>query len=175
MKSIRITASACLLLASAACGRDTVTDPGLDRATVAGVYNLTAFSFDPQGSLPPVDIRTRLGTQVAPQMIVTLGGLLQFIAQDPVTGLTITANGTYTTTVAGIAVLFDSNAPYRQLLLSRQMEFTFTQQANTLTFSGVAPDGVLRARLVALVPELQNEQLLDPTPGTLAITLVREG
>ena len=167
-----ITAAMVAALAFAACD-DEPAGPRLERAEVAGFYDLTVFTFDPQGLLPPLDLRARLGTQVPPRMIVTADGNLQLTVQDPATGLTVTADGSFSTTATGIIVTFAENAPFRDLLLSRSMEFEFSAADETLSFSGQAPQGVPRARLLAIAPELADEQLLDPTPGMLQIVLER--
>lgn len=152
------------------CG-DGTTAPVLDRDVVAGTYALTTLTFDPQGSLPEADIRARLGTNV--QMILAPTGTVQIVYQDPVTNLFTTIQGTYRTTAAGIRVDFPSNAGHGSLLLPRRLDLTFNQAAGTLSFDGDAPDGVDRARLQQLVPDLANEQLLNPTPGRLRVTFTR--
>lgn len=164
-------ASAVLLafLTLAACD-DGPSEPVLDRSEVAGTYALTAFTFDPQGSLPAVDVAATFGASVPAQMFVFDDGRLQFVAQEAGGGL-ITADGAYNTTASGIRITFAENTRFRDLLLSRVMAFDYA--AGTLTFSGPAPEGVPRARLVALFPQLADEQLLDPVPGSLQITLTR--
>jgi hypothetical protein len=161
-----------LIAAFAACGDDDPTEPNLDRDDVAGLYAITNMSFDPQGSLPAVDIDSRFGTQFPGQMNVLTTGNVQVIAQNAANEQVVTVNGTYATTPTGIDVTFGENSGYRDLLLSRRMEFTFNATAGTLSFSGDVTD-ISRARLIALVPELEDEQLLDPTPGQLTLTLTR--
>jgi hypothetical protein len=174
MKLHRIGVLAMAGLTVIACDDDDgPTEPRLDRADVAGVYTLTTFTFDPQGSLPAVDIKAGLGTTIPSQMIVTADGRLQFLVQDAQSGLTITASGDYETTSSGIRIEFDDNGRYEDLLMSQRMELEFSETAGTLSFSGAAPDGVPRARLLAFAPQLQDEQLLDPTPGTMELTLTR--
>lgn len=165
-----VPAAALLVLALAACD-DEPAGPRLERAEVSGFYDVSLFTFDPQGSLPAIDLRARLGTQVPPRMIVTADGNLQFTLQDPATGLAVTADGRYSTTATGIIVTFVDTEPYRDVFLSQSMQFEYSEVEGTLTFSGPAPQGVRRARLLALAPELADEQLLDPTPGTLVLVL----
>src|SRR5690606_4827518 len=144
----------------------------IPRDVVVGTYAITSITFDPQGSLPPVDIHTRFGTTIPASVIVSSNGTLQFIVQDAATQQLITVNGTYRTTSTGIDVTFPASSQFQQILLSERMAFTFHEAASTLTFSGEVDD-ISRARLIALVPELADEQLLDPTPGTLSVTLTR--
>jgi hypothetical protein len=160
-----------LALAATACGGDDGSGPSIDMQAVAGSYALTTLAFDPQGSLPETDIRAVLNTSV--QMILASTGAVQVVYQDPTSGLFTTIGGTYRTTSTGARVDFAAGSPYPSLLLSRQMNFAYDSTAHTLSFSGSAPDGVTRARLVALVPALASEQLLDPVPGTLRVTFTK--
>jgi hypothetical protein len=153
------------------CGDDSPTEPpGLDLSAVVGTYNLTRLSFDPQGSLPITDVLPTLG-QNNVQLILTQSRTAQVIFQDPITSLFTTLPGTFRTTESGIRLDFASNAGYQQLLFSRRMEFTLS--GTSLLFDAAAPDGVSRARLIQLVPALENEQLLEPTPGNLRVTFAR--
>lgn len=161
------TGLAILVALAGACGDDGPSGPTLDINLVAGTYNLTVLTFDPQGILPQNDIRATLGT--APQLILNTSGAAQIVYQDPATNLFTTIAATYRTTADGIRLDFASNSPYASLLLSRRMDFTFSSSPKTLTFEGEAPDGVSRARLIQLVPQLANEQLLDPVPGVLRV------
>ena len=161
-----ITVALAGLLLTAACG-DSPSEPTLDIADIAGTYALTQLTFDPQGVLPETDIRTVLGT--SPQLIVTVNKTAQILYQDPVTGLFVTIPASVRTTPTGLHIDFDSGSAYPGLLLSRRMDFTFTLGTRMLAFSGDAPDGVSRQRLVQLVPAWANEQLLDPVPGTLRV------
>jgi hypothetical protein len=71
-------------------------------------------------------------------------------------------------------VTFDDSSPYATLLLSRRMDFVLdTTAIRRLVFDDGAQDGVNRARLVQLEPELADEQLLNPVPGTLAVVFTR--
>ena len=162
---------ALLLIGAAACDDDP-SEPNIPRDDVVGTYAITSITFDPQGSLPPVDIHTRFGTTIPASVIVSSNGTLQFIVQDAATQQLITVNGTYRTTSTGIDVTFPASSQFQQILLSERMAFMFNEAASTLTFSGEVDD-ISRARLIALVPELADEQLLDPTPGTLSVTLTR--
>jgi len=165
------------IVALAACnGGDEPLEPGIDVGEVTGTWALTQLAFDPQGVLPETDILTLLGT--TPQLIVTPAKVAQLVFQDPVTHLYTTANGSVRTTPTGIRVDFDKGAGYGSLLLSRQMtyelQYSFDQSIPVLVFNGNPPDGVSRQRLVGIVQDWQQEQLLDPVPGTLRVTFTRE-
>jgi len=163
-------------LALAACGGDQPLEPGIDVAEVTGTWALTQLAFDPQGVLPETDILTRLGT--SPQLIVTPAKVAQLVFQDPITHLFTTANGKVVTTPTGMRIDFDKGTAYATLLLSRQMTFelqySFDRSIPVLVFNGNPPDGVSRQRLVGIVPDWQQEQLLDPVPGTLRVMFTRE-
>jgi hypothetical protein len=152
---------------------DGPTGPALDRAEVAGAYGLTELTFDPQGSLPLTDIRERISPQHRPTLTLTAEGQAQLSFLDPVTNLIRTVEGTFATNPGGVRVNFGSNTQYRLFLLSRVMELTFSAESGTLSFAGTSTDGVLRDRLRALVPEWQDEQLHNPTPGELSIVFTR--
>jgi hypothetical protein len=159
----------CAVVAASAlaCGGDPSTP---SRPEVAGSYMLTQLLFDPQGVLPQVDILPRLGG-MAPRLVLAPAGEAQLIFEDPATGLITTVNGRYTTPQGGVRMDFGEGTGFRSVLLSRRM--TFSSSATTITFDGDAPDGVVRQRLVQLVPEWSGEQLLDPVPGRLTVTFTR--
>lgn len=164
-------AIALVALLAAACDDDPA-GPVIDVSLVTGTYNMTTLEFDPQGSLGEVDALDALGTQ--PQLIVSPTGTVQVIYQDPSTNLFTTITGSFRTNTTGARLTFDENAPYATLLLSRRMDFVLdTTATRRLTFQGAAPDGVNRARLIELDPDLADEQLLNPVPGTLEVTFTR--
>jgi hypothetical protein len=152
-----------------ACDDDGPTEPNLSRAEVSGTYTITAMTFDPQGSLPAVDVFAEFGEDPPPRITLTENGTVQVLVQDPVTDLAITVPGTYTTTSTGVRITF--SGPFADLLLSNVMQLDYDD--GTLTFSGTATGGVSRARLVAIFPDLEEEQLLDPVPGSLTLTATR--
>ncbi len=169
--AIRFLVVALPALFAAGCD-DSPTEPeGIPIAEVIGSYDLTTLTFDPQGSLPESDVRARLGADNV-QLILASNRSAQIVYQDPLSGLFTTITATFRTTATGVRIDFNSGSPYRQLLLSRQMEFT--RSGASLTFAGDSPDGVARDRLIELVPDFEGEQLLDPTPGTLQVTFTRE-
>lgn len=172
MKSLkRAMVLGCLvaLPGAVACGDDSPTGPpGLDRSEVAGTYGLTILSFDPQGSLAEVDLRDRLVVQ-DPSLQLTQDGVAQLAFRDPSTDLLVTVNGTYNTTATSVRINFGEETQHRRLLLPDAPEFTFQAGAEaSLTFQSTEPT-VSRERLVELVPEFEDEQLLDPVPGVLEV------
>lgn len=152
----------------AGCGGDPA---GPSRGEVAGTYALSALVFDPQGVLPAVDVMERLAGQ-PPRLVLAPGGEAQLVFEDPATGLITTSNGNYSTPAAAVRIDFGPGTAYRTILLSRRMTFTDDGEG-TLTFDAAAPDGVDRQRLIQLVPEFQDEQLLDPVPGQLTVVFTR--
>lgn len=164
MRSTKLVLSALLVFA---CGGDA---SGPSRP-VAGTFQLASLSFDPQGVLPEVDLRARLGADMMPRLVLAPGGEAQLVFEDPATGLITTVTGSYSTPQGGVRVDFGTNTAYRNVFLSRRM--TFTEGTGGLTFDGEAPDGIDRQRLVQLVPEFADEQLLDPVPGRLVVAFTR--
>lgn len=163
MRVFRVVMVAIPLLS---CGGDAA---GPSRSEVAGSYQLTALTFDPQGSLPGVDALERLGASA--RLVLAPGGEAQLVFEDPETGLITTANGTYSTPQSAVRIDFGTNTASQLVLLSRRM--TFGAAGATLRFDGASPDGVARERLVQLVPEYADEQLLDPVPGLLVVEFTR--
>ncbi len=157
-----------LAVALAACESDSA-GPDLDRNEVAGTYDLTTLAFDPQGSLPEVEVDSLFGGLLEPRILLTTTGDVQLFYTDPVTGLGRTVDGTYRTTSTGARITFDAGGNFPDLFLSETTQFTFNASARTLSFTGDAGTAVARDRLVTLVPELEEEQLLDPVPGTLRV------
>jgi hypothetical protein len=153
-----------------ACGGDPA---GPARAELAGTYHLTALTFDPQGVLPEVDVLPRLGGADVPRLVLAPAGEAQLIFQDPATGLIRTADGVYSTPQVGVRIDFGTGTAHQAVLLSRLMTFTWSESDQTLTFSGASPDGVVRERLIELVPEWSNEQLFNPVPGQLQVVFTR--
>lgn len=154
-------------LATMSCGGDVA---GPSRPELAGSYELTALTFDPQGSLPGVNILDRLSE--APRLVLAPGGEAQLVFEDPETGLITTTNGSYSTPESAVRIDLGAENTFRSVLLSRRMTFV-DAGAMTLRFEGEAPDGVTRERLVQLVPEFADEQLLDPVPGQLVVEFTR--
>lgn len=165
-----MTRSAAVLMAAAlvvlACGSDP-SSPA--RTDVAGTYDLTQLRFDPQGVLPEVDLFARLGAENLPRLVLAPAGEAQLIFRDPATGLITTTTGSYSTPEEGARIDFGSDPAFRRVFLSRRMTFIHSESPGTLSFDAAAPEGVDRQRLLELVPEWADEQLLDPVPGRLIV------
>jgi hypothetical protein len=163
---------AILLAASVvmACGGDPA---GPSRPELAGTYRLTDLRFDPQGVLPEVDILPRLGGAEVPRLVLAPDGQAQLIFEDPATGLIRTADAIWSSPQEGVRIDFGAGTAHRAILLSRRLVLTDDAATGTLRFQGQAPEGVDRARLLQLVPEWQDEQLLDPVPGQLTVAFRR--
>lgn len=164
-----VALGALVAVLATACDDDSPTGPpGLERSEVVGTYGLTVLRFDPQGSLEEVDLRDRLLVQ-NPSLQLTQAGVAQLAFRDPSTDLLVTVNGTYTTTATSVRMDFSQQTQHRLLLLPDQPEFQFEGgQEASLTFQSTDAT-VSRARLVELVPEFEDEQLLDPVPGLLEV------
>lgn len=159
-----------------ACGDSDPVDPNIPRAELAGSYQLTQLQFNPQGSLPAVDLKQRIDSLGKPMPSLTLhtDGTLQLFFQEPGSTHLRLVNGTFRTTTTGAVLdLGDNAAFYRTIMLSRHM--TFTRHAdNSLGFAAEAPNGVQKESLFVLVPEWSGEPLVDPVPGQLNVTFARQ-
>lgn len=173
MKRWTITAVAALLMIA---GCDGNSDPfQIEQIQLRGQYELTELSFDPQGVLPLVELKDRVGTNL-PRLVLARNLRAQLIVTDT-SGLTSLANGAYASTHPdSVRLDFGSNPSiYGRILMSQSMRFFRSEGSASLKFSGTPPDGLSRQRLLDLVPEFQGEQLLDPVPGVLTITFTRIG
>ena len=165
--SAAILAPLVLALGAVGCGDDDPSGPGLTLEAVAGLYDPTELTFDPQGSPPPGDILAQIqATQ--PQLVISHTGGFQVAFLDPVTGFIRTPGGVATPTTAGVRLVFNSQADADLLLLPRTLDLVHDGEG-TLSFSGSVT--VPRSRLMTLFPELyEGEAFQDPTPGTLIVT-----
>jgi len=161
-----------LVLAPLAACSDSTSPDESEVEAVAGTYALTTLRFDPQGVLPDQNLLAALGTDNA-QLILTINRAAQVVYRDPLSQLFVTIPGDFQRTADGVRLQWNQDSAYREFFLSRSMDFTFDVGPGTFRFDGEAPDGVSRARLQALVPEFQGEQLLDPTPGRLRVTFTK--
>ena len=151
------------------CGGD---PSGPARTDLAGNYLMAELRFDPRGSLPEVDLLPALGAGDAPRLTLVADGRAQLILQDPATGLLTTADGSYSTPGSAVRLAFESGGAFEAVLLSRQMTFEAVEDGR-LEFRDEAPDGVARQRLIELMPDWADEQLLDPVPGSLQVVFTR--
>jgi hypothetical protein len=150
------------------CGGDP-SEPS--RQDLAGTYVLTQLRFDPQGVLPEVDLLARLDVTDV-QLVLAPEGQAQ-LRYTTGTGLVTTVGAVYSTPVTGVRIHFDAGPGLRTVLLPARVTFDYAEATETLTFDGEAPDGVDRQRLLELVPEWSDEQLLSPVPGRLIVSFAR--
>lgn len=144
----------------------------LPRDTVAGIYTLTELSFDPQGSLPEVDILPRLDPAFLPELVVgRTSNVFQLIFRDPVTGNFRTVDGTMTVLRSGIRIDFPAGDTIAaKLLFPGSMTFEFQDTADVQLLFDRDDVSVQLPRLRELVPEFADEPLTDPVPGRLQAT-----
>jgi len=153
--------------AAAACGSKSPTGPTIDTSLVAGIYTPTVLSFDPQGSLPSVNLLDAIGQEIQPYLSVGTDGRFFFLFIDNQTKVPLLADGSYKALENGIRLSFNDASQAEMLLLPKQIDLTFDQNAGTLSFSGDVQAS--RTRLFHLVPDWQNEPLADPVPGALTV------
>jgi hypothetical protein len=152
----------------AACGGKDVTGPAQDRALVAGVYHLSALSFDPQGSLPKTDIIGRLAPADRPELVLSrTEDTFQAITRDPSSGKFVEVVGTYTVLDGQVRLSFKRAEDAQRFFLPQQVDLVFDKTA--MTFSYHANTAVSLVRLRELVPEFRTEQLPDPVLGELVL------
>ena len=157
----------------AGCGGDDGTGPAFTLDQVAGVYDPVKLTFDPQGSVPPADILAALvSSGIEPELNIARTGAFDIFFRDPDTGEVTLLEGHAEATSDGARLTFDSQADANKVLLPRFLTLAFDEAEGTLSFSGNAQ--LSRARLLQLFPDLYgDEQLLDPTPGTLTVEFDR--
>jgi len=167
MRAFRLLLCAALL---PACGDDVAYEPATVPPGLLAGYTMTQLRFDPQGSIPDIDLRARLeGT--LPQLVIARNARAQLVFTDPETGLVTISNAEYEVLRDDrVRITFDDGSPlFRRIMLSERMSFTWDPNGGTLVFSDRSPDGVPRQRLLQLAPELAGEQLFDPVPGQLTV------
>src|SRR5690606_345552 len=143
----------------------------LDPAAVAGVYDITHMTFDPDGSVPEVDIAQRLDPTIRPQLVVALDLTFQLAYIDPATKKITTIDGEYETLLDGLRLKFPSRQASQQILLPQRLDLTYFEVSGTLAFDG-AVDADLD-RLVELASEYAEEQFPNPVRGRLEIEFTR--
>jgi hypothetical protein len=147
-------------------------DPSGPSQDVAGTYTLTEFTFDPQGSIPEEDLLPRLDVDDV-RLVLAPGGQAQLRYVNPATGLLTVVNATYSTPTDGVRVHFEVGPDLRTVLLPSQLTFAYASETGTIRFDDAAPGGLDRQRLLELVPEWADEQLLSPVPGHLVVEFTR--
>lgn len=168
----RISALAATLVMApvlAGCGGD--SGPlAPERPDVTGTYTLTQLWFDPQGSLPDINLMERMEGPL-PKLVLVANGQAQLVSTDPATGLVVVANATYSFTPANrVQFTFDAGSTlHSQTFLTNAMQFTFAQPPKTLLYDQTVTGGISRDALRRLVPEWESEQLFDPVPGDITI------
>lgn len=157
------------------CGDDaedkTPFEPGLDRAEVAGVYDIGRLTFDPDGTLlSEIDVAGRLDPAITPYFLVALDGTVQLVFIDPVSKKLEVSEGVYETLTDGIRVKFESAEDAKaaeKVLLPQRFDLAYTAINETLSFRGRSR--ITLARLIELKPEWKGEQLGDPVSGQLDV------
>ena len=155
---------------AAGCGDDDPAGPAVvDLSDVADLYATVTLTFDPQGSAPAADVLAVLESAgTSPTLNVGRTGSFQLFFRDPASGNITTVGGSVEPTADGIRLAFSTQAQADQFLLPRTLSLTWDPETRTLSSSATAE--VSRARLLQLFPELYaEEQLFDPTPGTLTV------
>ena len=159
-----------------ACGDDDdpsrPDEPDLTRADVAGQYEMTSLTFDPQGSLPLVNLLERLDSANLPELVIASNeDSLQLVFRDPVGGLVRTVPGGYDLRDTSIEVEFVSGIEPAKLLLPAELHLAFDGVAETLATARLISADT--TRLFALVPEWSGEPVTNPLPGSLSVTFQR--
>ena len=158
-----------------ACGDDDPSrpdDPDLTRADVAGQYEMTQLTFDPQGSLPVVNLLERLDSANLPELVIASNeDSLQLLFRDPVGGLARIVPGGYDLNDTSIDVALANSTDPAKLLIPRDIELFFDEDDETLMFVGAVPADT--TRLFDLVPEWSGEPVTNPLPGILSVTFQR--
>lgn len=157
-----------VVLFAGACGDgDGPTGPPLDFEELQGLYAVLTLTFDPQGSAPAADVLAALeAAGQSPLLNIGRTGDFQLFFRDPVSGNVRNVGGEVEGAGDQVELVFTTQADADLFLFPRRLTLTHDDQAETLTFSGQA--NVSRMRLLQLFPELYaEEQLFDPTPGTL--------
>jgi hypothetical protein len=159
-----------------ACGDDNgTTEPPLDFEQLQGLYGVLTLTFDPQGSAPAADVLAVLeAAGQSPSLNIGRTGGFQLFFRDPVSGNIRTLEGQVEGAGDQVDLVFATQADADLFLFPRRLSLTHDAEAGTLAFSGQA--AVSRMRLLQLFPDLYaEEQLFDPTPGTLTVGFGKTG
>ena len=156
------------------CDDESPLDVGLGPDDVAGVYDITEMSFDPDGSVPGVDILERIDDgDITPRLTIYRGNDRFQIAyntpEDP-PGIGI-IEGEYEVIADGVRLTFDSELDANKLILPVRLDLAYFGLDGVLSFDGSV--NVNLDSLVELVPEYEEEQFPDPVRGRLVIKFTR--
>jgi|GEM_PF-514749 len=168
-------ALAALVLFGSACDDDDparVDVPDLTRADVAGVYDMTILTFDPQGlGLPEADMLARLDPGTVPQLVVAANeDSLQLVFRRP-GELVRTVAGSYRLGDTSIEVRFANSTEPGLILLPQTFDLNFDETEGELWYA--APVPVDTTRLFELVDEWSGEPVTNPLPGQLEVVFDR--
>lgn len=149
-------------------------EPTIERAVVAGVYDLTLLTFDPEGSLPEKSLLALFPAQDRPILLVSdTAGTFQLRFRDPIGGQFEDLAGTYEIRGSGIRLQFGSPADAQRLLFTQPLDLSFDPDARTLAAEGSAEASI--GRLKELVPEFRDEYWIYPVPGRLKVLFTVNG
>lgn len=156
------------------CDDDSPLDVGLSPDDVAGVYDITEMSFDPDGSVPGVDILERIDEgDITPRLTIYRTNdefqLAYNTPEDP-PGIGI-IEGRYEIIADGVRLRFFSEQQARKLILPANLDLAYFGLDGVLSFEGSV--NVDLNALVDLVPEYGEEQFPDPVRGRLVIKFTR--
>ena len=155
----------------AGCDDDDPTDLEdlLDQELVVGTYDYQTLAFDVSGqTFGEYDLLD--ATQLDPSthfLIIANDGTVDLAFQDPASGGLEIAGGDYEMLEDGLRITFDNAGLPGRLLIPQTLELTYDDESGELSFVGDVP--AARTRLVELVPELEDEPLGDPVPGSLTV------
>lgn len=169
-----LVAGACIV---GACGDDDPNrpdDPDLTRADVAGQYEMTELSFDPQGSLPEMDLLARLDNSDLPDLrLYSTQDSVQLVFIDPEDDVALRiVPGTYELGDEDVTIELQSSLDASRLLLPAALRYGFDASSETLSFTGTIQADT--TRLFALVPEWSGEPVTNPLPGILSVRFARQ-
>lgn len=165
-----------MALTAVACGDDDGSGPNvpdLTRADVAGIYEMSRLTFDPNGSaFAQVDVLDRLDANDLPELRVSpTKDSLQLVFTDPQDILQRDVPGSYTLGDDRITIHLSNSAEPAKLLLPQNFALRFDETTETLLFDGAVEADT--SHLFFLVPEWSGNPVDDPLPGTLGVTFQR--
>ena len=167
----RALAALLLVAGVVACGDDdgpTSTD-ALDSELVVGKYDYQTLAFDIAGpTFGSYDILQALNLDPDTHFLVIANdGTAQLAFEAPNTGALRIAQATYRMLGDGVRIEFQNAERPAELLIPQVIDLVYDETTDELTFTGDV--SVALSRLEALFPELAEEPLGDPGPGTLTV------